>query len=79
MLVVRLSNWGCGGATGLGNLVLLCYRHHWMIHEGGWQLAWVERRQLLTIPPARTHRSWIRAPTDKPWVSSLYARAGPSE
>jgi hypothetical protein len=44
------------------NLVLLCYRHHWMIHEGGWQLARVERGRLLAIPPSQTHRSWIRAP-----------------
>ncbi|MGA7986953.1 MAG: hypothetical protein WCB51_00980 [Candidatus Dormiibacterota bacterium] len=53
---------GHGGAIILANLVLLCYRHHWMIHEGGWQLARVERGLLLAIPPSRTHRSWIRPP-----------------
>jgi hypothetical protein len=46
----------------LDNLVLLCYRHHWMIHEGGWQFARVERRRLLSIPPSQRHHSWIRAP-----------------
>jgi hypothetical protein len=46
----------------LTNLVLLCYRHHWMIHEGGGQLARVERGRLLAIPPSQTHRSWIRGP-----------------
>jgi hypothetical protein len=58
----HLVHWGHGGATDVDNLVLLCYRHHWLIHEGGWQLARVERGRLLAIPPSRTHRSWIRGP-----------------
>jgi hypothetical protein len=46
--------------TNLGNLILLCYRHHWMIHEGGCK---VERGRLLAIPPpSQAHRSWIRGP-----------------
>jgi hypothetical protein len=40
--------------------MLLCHRHHWLIHEGDWQLAKVERGRLLAIPPSGTHRSWIR-------------------
>jgi hypothetical protein len=55
-------HWGHGGETEIANLVLLCYRHHWMVHEGGWQLARVEQGRLLAIPPARGHRSWIRPP-----------------
>ncbi len=58
----HLVHWGHGGGTDVENLVLLCYRHHWLIHEGGWQLARVERGRLLAIPPSQTHRSWIRAP-----------------
>jgi hypothetical protein len=58
----HVVHWGHGGATEVANLVLLCSRHHWMVHEGGWQLARVEQGRLLAIPPARGHRSWIRAP-----------------
>ena len=58
----HLVHWGHGGGTDLDNLVLLCYRHHWMIHEGGWQLAREEAGLMLAIPPSRTHRSWIRPP-----------------
>jgi len=58
----HLVHWGHGGDSDVENLVLLCYRHHWMVHEGGWQLARVEQGRLLAIPPARGHRSWIRAP-----------------
>ena len=58
----HLVHWGHGGATDVDNLALLCYRHHWLVHEGGWQLARVERARLLAIPPAQGHRSWTRAP-----------------
>jgi len=58
----HLVHWGHGGGTDMENLVLLCYRHHWLIHEGGWQLARVEGGRLLAIPPARLHRTWTRAP-----------------
>jgi hypothetical protein len=33
------------------NLVLLCYRHHWMVHEGKWQLVKTDDGKLLAIPP----------------------------
>jgi hypothetical protein len=55
-------HWGHGGGTDVDNLVLLCYRHHWLVHEGGWQLTRVERGRLLAIPPSQGHRSWTRAP-----------------
>jgi hypothetical protein len=35
----HLQHWVDGGATSLGNLVLLCRTHHLAVHEGGWQLA----------------------------------------
>jgi hypothetical protein len=31
---------------------LLCYRHHWMVHEGGWQIVRGDDGRMLTIPPA---------------------------
>ena len=47
----HLVHWTRGGPTNLPNLVLLCFRHHWMVHEGGWQLVKTDEGQLLTIPP----------------------------
>jgi Domain of unknown function (DUF222)/HNH endonuclease len=35
----HLLHWAEGGATNLDNLVLLCRRHHVLLHEGGWHLA----------------------------------------
>ena len=34
----HVVHWSKGGRTDLDNLVLLCSRHHWMVHEGGWQI-----------------------------------------
>ena len=58
----HLVHWAHGGGTDLENLILLCHRHHWMIHEGGWQLATVDQWRRLAIPPSQAHRSWTRAP-----------------
>jgi len=53
---------GRGGGTDVANLVLLCHRHHWNVHEGGWQLVRSAGREMLTIPPTPAYRSWIRGP-----------------
>lgn len=58
----HLVHWAHGGATDLTNLVLLCHRHHWNVHEGGWRLVRTAGRRILTIPPTPTYRSWIRPP-----------------
>jgi hypothetical protein len=42
--------------------VLLCHRHHWSVHEGGWQLVSTDGHRVLTIPPSHRYRSWTRAP-----------------
>ncbi len=35
----HIWHWATGGPTDLVNLMLLCRRHHVMVHEGGWKLA----------------------------------------
>jgi len=47
----HLVHWIKGGGTDLPNLVLLCYRHHWMVHEGGWQLVKTDDGEIFAIPP----------------------------
>jgi hypothetical protein len=54
-------HWGRDGRTDLSNMILLCHRHHWRAHEGGWQLVRTDDGRLLTIPP--------------PWLAHLSARA----
>ncbi len=47
----HVVHWIHGGGTDLPNLILLCHRHHWMVHEGGWQLVKTDEGHILTVPP----------------------------
>jgi len=58
----HLAHWIHGGSTDLHNLVLLCYRHHWMVHEGGWQIVRTDDGRMLTIPPATGFEYLPRGP-----------------
>jgi hypothetical protein len=50
----HLEHWAYGGTNEPDNLTLLCYRHHWMVHEGSWQIARDSDGRMLTIPPTVT-------------------------
>jgi hypothetical protein len=50
----HLKHWAHGGTNKPRNLTLLCYRHHWMVHEGNWQIVRGEDGRMLTIPPTMT-------------------------
>jgi hypothetical protein len=58
----HVVHWVHGGATDLDNLVLLCRRHHWMVHEGEWQLVRGDDGRMLTIPPTVTFGPPARGP-----------------
>lgn len=40
-----------GGATDLSNLVPVCWRHHHLIHEGGWRLLMDAQRTIAVVRP----------------------------
>jgi hypothetical protein len=58
----HLVHWINGGPTDLSNLVLLCYRHHWMVHEGEWQIVRADDGRMLTIPPITPYQRLARGP-----------------
>jgi len=58
----HLLHWIHGGATELDNLVLLCYRHHHMVHEGGWQLVKADEGRILAVPPRDFVNAAARGP-----------------
>lgn len=58
----HLVHWIHGGTTDLDNRILLCHRHHWMVHEGGWQLVRADDGSMLTIPPTVTFGPSPRGP-----------------
>ena len=54
----HLKHWVQGGETTMANLVLLCRRHHRMVHEDGWALRRSSNgRWALTQPVAARARS----------------------
>ena len=55
-------HWIHNGPTDLPNLCLLCYRHHWMVHEGDWQIVSSDDGRMLTIPPLTAFQQLPRGP-----------------
>jgi hypothetical protein len=53
--------WARGGPGELSNLVLLCYFHHRLVHEGGWQVI-KAGREFRFVPPDRVVFRRARAP-----------------
>ena len=59
----HLQHWIRGGPTDLSNLYSVCNFHHYLLHEGGWQITPTESG-FITIPPAGTMGpSFLRGPT----------------
>jgi hypothetical protein len=58
----HVVHWIHGGATDLDNLVLLCHRHHRMVHEGNWQIVRGDLGGILVIPPTVTFGPPARGP-----------------
>jgi hypothetical protein len=58
----HVVHWIHGGTTDLDNLILLCHRHHWMVHEGNWQIVRGDDGRMLTIPPTVTFGPPSRGP-----------------
>ena len=50
----HIVHWARGGGGEIENQVLLCARHHWKVHEGGWQLIRTEDGSLLLLAPTTT-------------------------
>ncbi len=49
----HIDHWMDGGPTSLDNLVLLCRRHHRLVHEGGFTLRWRPDRTIAFFDPSR--------------------------
>jgi hypothetical protein len=58
----HVVHWIHGGTTDLDNLILLCHRHHGMVHEGNWQIVRGDDGRMLTIPPNVTFGPPARGP-----------------
>jgi hypothetical protein len=59
----HLKHWLHGGSNEPPNLTLLCYRHHYLVHEGHWQIVRGDDDRMLTIPPMVTFGPAARGPS----------------
>jgi hypothetical protein len=59
----HVHHWAQGGETTLRNLMLLCRRHHRLVHEGGWHL---DRRMRFYPPGGRPLPAVPRPPRGYP-------------
>ena len=57
----HIISWARGGPGNLPNLVLLCYYHHRLVHEGGWQVI-KSGREFRFLPPDRVAMRRARRP-----------------
>lgn len=58
----HVVHWARGGSSELENLVLLCHRHHRLVHEGGWQLVRCDDGRWLAVRPPSRVGAWARGP-----------------
>src|ERR1700686_704713 len=57
----HIVHWARGGPSNLPNMVLLCYFHHRLVHEGGWQVI-KSGREFRFLPPERVFMRRARGP-----------------
>jgi hypothetical protein len=57
----HVIHWARGGPGNVSNLVLLCYYHHRLVHEGGWQVI-KSGREFRFLPPERVVMRRVRGP-----------------
>jgi Domain of unknown function (DUF222)/HNH endonuclease len=57
----HIVHWARGGPSNRANMVLLCYYHHRLVHEGGWQVI-KAGRQFRFVPPERVFMRRARGP-----------------
>ena len=53
----HLKHYIEGGGLELENMILLCQRHHWMVHEGRWQIVETDDGELVPVAPP--HLGWL--------------------
>ena len=58
----HVRHWARGGETSIGNLVLLCRRHHRLVHEGGYAVD--ERLRFFDPRGRRIPHAWRAPPVD---------------
>ncbi|HET9769720.1 MAG TPA: DUF222 domain-containing protein [Acidimicrobiia bacterium] len=59
----HIVHWAAGGPTSLTNLILLCSRHHRLVHEGGYRIETPAPHHFVFLNPAGHPIPEVPAPT----------------
>lgn len=73
----HIDHWADGGATRLGNLVLLCRHHHRAVHEGGFRVAAGEGGMLTFWRPDGTRIPHVAPAIDTVDLVDLHSMPPP--
>jgi len=57
----HVLHWINGGESDPENVVLLCHRHHTLVHEGGWVIVPTSGGRWLAVPPPTDFSPWLRS------------------
>jgi Domain of unknown function (DUF222) len=50
----HIVHWTLGGSGEIENQILLCHRHHVLVHEGNWQIVRTDEGRVMVIQPGVT-------------------------
>jgi hypothetical protein len=50
-VIHHIVHWAHGGPTSITNGAPFCMYHHWLVHEGGWQVSKTPDGTITLIPP----------------------------
>ena len=64
----HIEFWAKGGSSNLPNLLPLCFYHHRLVHEGGWQVVRAASG-IKFIPPDNLPARWARGPGPMRWAA----------
>jgi hypothetical protein len=66
----HVTHWADGGETSLANLVLLCHRHHWIVHHERWHIEFRDGIPYVIPPP-------VVDPRQRPRRNTMHDQPGP--
>lgn len=62
----HIVHWSDGGFTCIENLISLCDRHHWLVHEGGWTITGPQGGWRFHSPDGKVAGAAPRPPAAAP-------------
>ena len=66
LVVHHVQHWARKGPTDLPNLIAICPFHHFLIHEGGWSVSFLDDKKTWFKPSGRVYSPGVPLPEEPP-------------